>query len=181
MNKKSNTQTDAGGKKSMMRAIIAVMLVIIGTYALFFLETQAAYLWIKSIHVIAIIAWMAGMLYLPRLFVYHSAENLSAETSETFKLMERRLLRFIINPAMVISWIMGLWLAWKIFNFQGGWLHAKILMVVLLSGVHGFLSKNVRLFAQDKNVKSAKFWRIINEVPTVLMIIIVILVVVKPF
>lgn len=165
----------------MIRAIIAIIIVIISVYALFFLDTQAAYLWIKSIHVIAIIAWMAGMLYLPRLFVYHSAENLSSQTSETFKLMERRLLRFIINPAMVISWIMGLWLAWKIFNFQGGWLHAKILMVVLLSGVHGFLSKNVRLFAQDKNVKSAKFWRIINEIPTVLMIIIVILVIVKPF
>ncbi len=121
------------------------------------------------------------MLYLPRLFVYHCAATPGSETSETFKVMEKRLLRFIINPAMVVTWIAGLWMAWEIFGFKGGWLHAKLLLVVLMSGLHGYLSKATRLFAEDRNTKSAKHWRIINEVPTILMIFIVILVIVKPF
>lgn len=169
------------GKSAAMRAIMAVLIVIVGTYALFYLEPDSAYLWIKAFHIIAVIAWMAGMLYLPRLFVYHSEAVIGSDASETFKVMERRLLRYIINPAMIVTWILGLWLAWKIFNFKGGWLHGKILLVLLLSGVHGYLSKNVRLFAQDKNTKSTKHWRIVNEIPTILMILIVILVVVKPF
>lgn len=170
-----------GGKQAAIRAIFALIIVVAGVYALFFVENDTAYLWIKAFHIIAVIAWMAGMLYLPRLFVYHSMEKAGSAASETFKVMERRLLRFIINPAMIVTWILGLWLAWKIFAFHGGWLHGKILLVVLLSGLHGYLSKNVRLFAQDKNTKSAKHWRIVNEIPTVLMILIVILVVVKPF
>lgn len=169
------------GKKSALRAVIALLIVIAAVYALFFVADEGAYLWIKALHVIAVIAWMAGMLYLPRLFVYHSMEKTGSAASNTFKTMERRLLRFIINPAMIVTWITGLWIAWKIFGFHGGWLHGKILLVVLMSGVHGYLSKNVRMFAQDKNVKSAKHWRIVNEIPTVLMILIVILVVVKPF
>ncbi|WP_373288617.1 protoporphyrinogen oxidase HemJ [Brucella endophytica] len=148
---------------------------------MFHVNPGTAYPWIKAIHVIAVISWMAGMLYLPRLFVYHSAAEPGSVQSETFKIMEQRLLRFIINPAMIITWIMGLWMAWKIFDFTGGWLHAKLLAVVILSGVHGYFSKAVRLFAADKNTKSANFWRLMNEVPTVLMIIIVILVIVKPF
>lgn len=168
-------------KNAALRAIIALIVVIVGVYALFFVESDAAYLWIKAFHIIAVIAWMAGMLYLPRLFVYHSMETAGSAASETFKIMERRLLRFIINPAMIITWILGLWLAWKIFAFHGGWLHGKIFLVVLLSGMHGYLSKSVRMFAQDKNTKSTKHWRIVNEIPTVLMILIVILVVVKPF
>ncbi len=164
-----------------VRAVIAVAITAIAAYALFFAATDAAYLWIKAFHIIAVIAWMAGMLYLPRLFVYHSQEKTGSEASETFKIMERRLLRYIINPAMIVTWVLGLWLAWKIFEFRGGWLHGKILLVVLLSGLHGYLSKSVRMFAQDKNTKSTKHWRIVNEIPTVLMILIVILVVVKPF
>jgi putative membrane protein len=101
--------------------------------------------------------------------------------SETFKVMERRLLRGIINPAMVIAWAFGLWLAWRGFGFAGGWLHAKLAAVLVLSGVHGYLSMAVRRFADDQNDKAARHWRIVNEVPTVLMIAIVILVVVKPF
>ncbi|MCL7998582.1 protoporphyrinogen oxidase HemJ [Brucella sp. 21LCYQ03] len=169
------------GKAALMRTIVALVVVVLGLWGLFHVNPADAYLWVKSIHVIAVIAWMAGMLYLPRLFVYHCSAKPGSETSETFKIMERRLLRFIINPAMIVTWIAGLWLAWEIFEFKGGWLHAKILLVVLMSGVHGYLSKATRLFAQDKNTKSAKHWRIVNEIPTVLMILIVILVIVKPF
>ncbi|WEK06841.1 MAG: protoporphyrinogen oxidase HemJ [Candidatus Devosia phytovorans] len=138
--------------------------------------------WVKALHVISVIAWMAGMLYLPRLFVYHAVAEVGSDKSETFKVMERRLLRGIINPAMIATWVFGLWMifgGWV--SMSDGWLHAKLFLVLLLSGVHGVLAKYVRLFAQDKNTKPQKFFRILNEVPTVLMIGIVILVVVKPF
>jgi protoporphyrinogen IX oxidase len=143
--------------------------------------TITAYPWIKALHVIAVIAWMAGMLYLPRLFVYHCEAEIGSKQSETFKVMERRLLRAIINPAMVLTWLAGLYLAWSGHWFSSGWLHAKLALVILLSGVHGFFSRCVKDFAADRNPRSQKFYRIINEVPTVLMIGIVILVVVKPF
>jgi putative membrane protein len=139
------------------------------------------YEWIKAFHVMAVIAWMAGMLYLPRLMVYHAEAQVGSIQSETFKLMERRLLKGIINPAMILTWILGLYLAWSAFGFKGGWLHGKILLVFLLSGIHGFMVGRVRAFAEDRNDKSARFYRIINEVPAVLMALIVILVIVKPF
>jgi len=139
------------------------------------------YLWLKAFHVIAVIAWMAGMLYLPRLFVYHCEAEAGSRQSETFKVMERRLLRAIINPAMVATWVLGLWLAWEGGFFKSGWLHGKLLLVLILSGMHGLFSRYVREFAEDRNVHSQKFYRIVNEVPAVLMIGIVILVVVKPF
>jgi putative membrane protein len=139
------------------------------------------YLWLKAFHVIAVIAWMAGMLYLPRLFVYHSEVPKGSIQSDTFKIMERRLLKAIINPAMIVTWGLGLYLVWDGGWYTSGWLHAKLLLVLILSGVHGFLSKTVRVFAADQNVRPAKFYRMINEVPTVLMIGIVILVIVKPF
>ena len=139
------------------------------------------YLWLKAAHVVAIIAWMAGMLYLPRLFVYHSQVPSDSPQSATFKLMERRLLKAIINPAMTVAWILGLWLAWDAGLFRQGWLHAKLVLVIAMSGLHGHFSAAVRAFAEDRNIRSARYWRIMNEVPTVLMIGIVILVVVKPF
>ena len=139
------------------------------------------YVWLKAFHVIAIIAWMAGMLYLPRLFVYHCEAEPGSKQSETFKVMERRLLRAIITPAMVVSWVLGLWLAWTGFRFEGGWLHAKIAAVVLLSATHSYFARAVRLFGEDRNQRSVRHWRMMNEVPTLLMIAIVILVVVKPF
>jgi protoporphyrinogen IX oxidase len=139
------------------------------------------YLWLKAAHVIAIIAWMAGMLYLPRLFVYHTEVAPGSAQSETFKVMERRLLKAIINPAMTVVWILGLWLAWDAGLFRQGWLHAKLVLVIAMSGLHGHFSAAVRAFAEDRNIRSARYWRIMNEVPTVLMIGIVILVVVKPF
>jgi putative membrane protein len=144
-------------------------------------EIRRMYEWIKALHVIAVISWMAGMLYLPRLFVYHCEAEVGSKQSETFKVMERRLLKAIINPAMIVTWLAGLYLAWSGHWFSSGWLSAKLALVILLSGVHGFFSRCVRDFDGDRNPRSHKFYRIINEVPTVLMIIIVILVVVKPF
>lgn len=168
-------------RNAALRALVAIAVLVALTAALFFFASEEAYNWIKAIHVIAVISWMAGMLYLPRLFVYHADAEKGSAQSETFKVMERRLLRAIINPAMIVSWVMGLWLAWKGFGFHGGWLHAKIAAVVLMSGVHGYLSASVRKFSEDRNEKPAKHWRIVNEVPTLLMIVIVVLVIVKPF
>ncbi len=139
------------------------------------------YEWIKALHVIAVISWMAGMLYLPRLFVYHCAAEVGSRQSETFKVMERRLLKAIINPAMIVTWVLGLYLAWSGHWFTSGWFHVKLFLVLVLSGVHGLFSRWVREFGQDRNTRSQKFYRIINEVPTVLMIGIVIMVIVKPF
>jgi len=139
------------------------------------------YEWIKALHIIAVISWMAGMLYLPRLFVYHCEAEPGSKQSETFKVMERRLLKAIINPAMVVTWLAGLTLMWLGQWYHSHWFHAKFLLVLILSGVHGLFSRIVKDFAADRNRRPQKFFRIINEVPTLLMILIVILVVVKPF
>jgi len=139
------------------------------------------YEWIKALHVIAVISWMAGMLYLPRLFVYHSDAEIGSKQSETFKVMEHRLLKAIINPAMIVTWLAGLYLVWSGRWYSAPWFHAKLLLVLILSAVHGFFSRWVRAFAADRNPHSQKFYRIINEVPTLLMIGIVVLVIVKPF
>lgn len=138
-------------------------------------------LWIKALHVVAVISWMAGLLYLPRLFVYHAVEPAGSEASERFKVMEYRLYRFIMRPAMVVAWVAGLWLAWSSFGFKGGWLHAKLLLVVLLTVHHELQGKWLREFAADKRVRSQRFFRFQNEVPTLLMIGIVVFVIVKPF
>jgi protoporphyrinogen IX oxidase len=143
--------------------------------------TVSLYPWLKALHIIAIIAWMAGMLYLPRLFVYHCEALPGSVQSETFKVMERRLLRAIINPAMVASWVLGLWLAWSGNFLSAPWLHGKLVLVLVMSGVHGMLARWTKDFAADRNRHPQKFFRIMNEVPTLLMIGIVILVVVKPF
>jgi protoporphyrinogen IX oxidase len=144
------------------------------------------YGWIKAFHIIAVIAWMAGMLYLPRLFVYHCAAEKGSVQSETFKVMERRLLRAIANPAMIATWVLGLALAWlgpdsRYGWFASGWLEAKLALVVGLSAVHGLFARWVNAFGADQNQHSQRFYRIINEVPTIIMIAIVILVVLKPF
>jgi putative membrane protein len=139
------------------------------------------YQWLLAFHIIAVIASMAGMLYLPRLFVYHCEADPGSRQSETFKVMERRLLRVIINPAMAVTWVLGLWLAYRGGWFAAPWLHVKLVLVLGMMGVHGILSKYVREFAADKRRKGPKFFRILNEVPTVLLILIVILAVVKPF
>ncbi|UTD27022.1 protoporphyrinogen oxidase HemJ [Bradyrhizobium sp. WD16] len=139
------------------------------------------YEWLKALHVIAVIAWMAGMLYLPRLFVYHCEAPVGSKQSETFKVMEQRLLKVIINPAMIVTWVVGLYLAWAGRWYGAGWFHVKFVLVVLMSAVHGYYASRVRDFALDRNTRSQKLYRVINEIPTFLMIGIVIMVIVKPF
>jgi len=138
-------------------------------------------LWLKSLHVIAVIAWFAGLFYLPRLFVYHAGAAPGSELSETLKVMERRLLRLIMNPAMIVVWVTGPWLAWWQGVYTDGWFLAKFTLVVLLTGFHHALALWRKAFAQDRNPRSERFYRVANEVPTVLLIGIVILVIVKPF
>jgi protoporphyrinogen IX oxidase len=169
------------GENAKKRAMIALVIFASSAGLLFWVGPQSLYVWIKALHVIAAMSWMAGMLYLPRLFVYHADVPVQSERSELLKTMEQRLLRVIINPAMMITWVLGVWLAWYGFQFLGTWLHVKFFAVILLSGCHGYLSKSVRLFASDKNEKSSRHWRMVNEVPTVLMIVIVVMVIVKPF
>lgn len=141
------------------------------------------YQWIKAFHIISVIAWMAGMFYLPRLYVYHADAEVGSQQSETFKIMERRLLRAIINPAMISSFVFGIFLLMTpgIVDWSSAWIWVKLGMLFLMTGFHGSLSRWRRDFEADKNQKSAKFYRYANEIPTVLMIIIVIMVVVKPF
>lgn len=171
----------ASGRKAAMRATIALAIFVGATGLLFLADPGGFYLWAKAIHVIAIISWMAGMVYLPRLFIYHCEAEPGSVQSETFKVMEGRLLRVIVNPAMTISWAFGLWLAWDAGFLMSGWFHLKLAAVLALSAVHGYFARAVRLFAEDRNTKSQRFWRLMNEAPTVLMIAIVVLVVVKPF
>lgn len=139
------------------------------------------YEWVLALHIISVISWMAGLLYLPRLFVYHVEAKSGSELSETFKIMERRLLRAIMTPAMIASWIFGLWLAYVTEAFSEGWFHGKILLVILMSVAHMAMARWRKDFEQDNNARSAKYFRIANEVPTLLLIGIVVLVVVKPF
>jgi len=146
--------------------------------------TWSMYLWLKALHIIAVISWMAGMLYLPRLFVYHCDAEPGSKQSETFKVMECRLLKAIINPAMIATWLLGLWLIWQMGKdafLQAGWLQAKLALVIAMSGLHGFLARWVKDFAADRNRHTGKFYRIVNEITTVLMIFIVLLATVKPF
>jgi putative membrane protein len=139
------------------------------------------YLWLKALHVIAVIAWMAGMLYLPRLFVYHCEVTAGSAESERFKLMERRLMRMIINPSMIAVWVLGLTLAIVTHAYTQSWLQLKFVLVLALSGIHGLLAGYLKAFARDENRRTQRFYRIINEVPAALMVVIVILAVVKPF
>ncbi len=170
----------AASKRWLRAAVaIAITVALVGVLAVW--RPSGLYPWLKALHVIAIIAWMAGMLYLPRLFVYHCEAEAGSKQSETFKLMERRLLTVIINPAMIVSWALGLWLAWSGGWYAAGWLQAKVVLALILSGLHGFFVRCVSDFANDANQRSPKFYRIVNEVLTILMIGIVILAVVKPF
>ena len=142
---------------------------------------MSLYLTLKAIHIIAVVSWMVGLLYLPRLFVYH-VENNYDQTSKVFKVMEKRLLKIIMNPAMIITWITGLSIWWilgleTIFSL---WLSLKFILVLALSGYHGFLSKCLKDFELDRNVRSSKFFRFINEIPTIILIIVVFLVIFKP-
>jgi putative membrane protein len=140
-----------------------------------------AYLWMKAIHIMAVIAWMAGIFYLPRLFVYHATAKTGSETSETFKVMERRLYSAIMTPAMIATWLAGLALATSGHFWADGWLSAKLVLVIAMTVFHVWLGRRVRDFSADRNQLPARLYRLANELPTLLVIGIVILVVVKPF
>ncbi|HET8729298.1 MAG TPA: protoporphyrinogen oxidase HemJ [Alphaproteobacteria bacterium] len=140
------------------------------------------YLWIKAAHVVSLIAWMAGMFYLPRLFVYHTQVASGSEAAAKFEVMEAKLLRVIMRPAMAATWILGITLlvlepGW----LSQGWLHVKLLAVLLMSGLHGVLARWQKSFAAGENTRTEKFYRLINEVPTLLLVVIVVMVIVKPF
>lgn len=138
--------------------------------------------WVKALHVISVIAWIAGMMYLPRLFVYHTSAEKGSIQSETFKIMERRLFRGIINPAMILTWIFGLWMVFAgLVDWSQGWPWVKAAAVISLSGIHGYYSRQVKNFAADRNTRPHGFWRVVNEAPFVLVIVIVVMVIVKPF
>ncbi len=142
------------------------------------------YAWLKAFHIVSVIAWMAGLLYLPRLFVYHAEAAAGSQQSETFKVMERRLLRGIMNPAMVAAYVFGILLLLTpemIDNWRSGWFQAKVVLIAALTLYHHALARWRKAFAADANGRPAKFYRLMNEVPTAILIAIVILVVVKPF
>lgn len=172
---------DKPGMRAARKAASALVFFAIVGAGIMLAGPVEAYPWIKALHVIAIISWMAGMLYLPRLFIYHSDCDPSSQQAKTFAVMETRLMKVIMTPAMIVSWILGLYLAWQVFAFQGGWLHAKIAAVVALSGVHGYFAKAVKSFGRGEYVGTPRYWRMMNEAPTLLMILIVVLAVVKPF
>ena len=163
------------------RAGIAVAVTVLLFGVLVVWNPAGLYNWMKALHVIAVIAWMAGMLYLPRLFVNHVGLAVGSAESELLKGMERRLLRIIVNPAMIVTWVVGLWLVWQGEWWRAPWFHGKFALVLLLSGLHGHFSAAVRAFGEDRNTRTARYWRIMNEMPALCMIGIVILVIVKPF
>jgi protoporphyrinogen IX oxidase len=138
-------------------------------------------LWVKALHIVSVIAWMAGMLYLPRLFVYHAEAVKGSETSETFKVMERRLLKAIVNPSMILVFLTGFALVYLTGDWRDGWWQAKFILVLGLAGLHGYFGRCVRSFAEGRNERPARFYRFLNEATTILMIFIVVLAVVKPF
>ena len=142
---------------------------------------MAGYDWVKALHIVAVISWMAGLFYLPRLFVYHTRAEAGSPMSETFKVMEAKLLRIIMNPAMIVTWLAGLWLAYAGGWTQQPWFVAKFLLVIVMSGFHMWLAGRRRAFAENRNRISERGYRLANEIPTLLMILVVILVVVKPF
>ena len=139
------------------------------------------YSWFLFLHIVTVISWMAGMFYMPRLFVYHSRLAVGSEASEMFKEMERKLIRIIINPAMILAWIFGLCMAFGQDYWGDIWFQIKFICVMIMSGFHGFLSRWRRQFARDENTHSEKFYRVVNEIPTIFMIFIVFLVIMKPF
>lgn len=170
----------ASGRAGLKASIAIFVFVAIGLFIWAF-EIGNIYAWLKVFHLIAVISWMAGLVYLPRLFVYHAEAEIGSVQSDTFKLMERRLLKIIMTPAMIIAWIFGLGLAFQVNAFAEMWFLLKFALVFAMSGYHGFLSRSVKMFEVDANGISSSKWRLYNEIPTVLMVFIVVLVVVKPF
>nr|WP_314094734.1 protoporphyrinogen oxidase HemJ [uncultured Shinella sp.] len=178
----SEKQTgENAGRRARLRAAVALAVFVLLALLLILYPPENLYLWIKALHILAVISWMAGLLYLPRLFVYHTDAPKGSAQSETFKIMEGRLYSTIMQPAMGLAWLLGLYLAYTVYGFQGGWLHAKLAFVVLLTGVHHYFGRAVKAFAEDRNEKTGRQWRIWNEAPALLMVLIVLMAVVKPF
>lgn len=169
------------GRKAGTKAYASIAAVVLLALAAWWFEPEWLYGWLKVLHIVAVISWMVGLFYLPRLFVYHADAASDGEPSATFVVMEQRLVKVIMNPAMMVSWGAGLWLAWTGFGFSGAWLWVKIAVVIGLTVFHVFLSRSARKFAAGENTMTARQWRMANEIPTVLMILAVIMVIIKPF
>lgn len=169
------------GRKAARRAAFWIVTVVVLAILGFVYQPPWLYDWLKVLHLVALISWMVGLFYLPRIFVYHSDSEPDSETDKTFIVMESRLLKVIMTPAMVVTWGAGLMLAWLGFAFIGLWLWLKILLVLGLTGFHHYLAKSARRFAAGERPGTARQWRMRNEIPTLLMIGIIILVIIKPF
>ena len=174
------TSASEGGKARVKAYGSIALLVLLAAMAWWF-DPSWLYGWLKVLHVVAVISWMVGLFYLPRLFVYHADAEAGGEPAATFVVMEQRLVKVIMTPAMIVSWVVGLWLAWSGFGFLGLWLWIKIAGVVGLTVFHIFLSRSARKFAAGQNTMTARQWRMANEIPTVLMIVVIIMVIIKPF
>lgn len=177
----SRATSASEGRRARGKAFASIAAVVAIAVAAIVFNPPWLYDWIKVLHVVAVISWMVGLFYLPRLFVYHADHAPESETARTFVVMESRLLKVIMAPAMMVSWGAGLFLAWQGFGFLGIWLWAKIALVVGLTGFHVYLSRAARRFAAGENTNDARRWRMLNEIPTLLMIGAVIMVIVKPF
>ncbi|AKI02906.1 TIGR00701 family protein [Hoeflea sp. IMCC20628] len=169
------------GSKASAKAYLSISIVVALAGAAWWFDPDWLYGWIKVLHVVAVISWMVGLFYLPRLFVYHADAATGSEPAVTFEVMEQRLVKVIMTPAMMVSWVTGLWLAWSGFGFLGIWLWVKLAAVVGLTVFHVLLSRSARRFAKGENAWTARQWRMANEIPTVLMIVVVIMVIIKPF
>ena len=179
---KPDVATSAGeGSKARVKAYVSIAVVVLLALLAWWFDPAWLYGWLKVLHVVAVISWMVGLFYLPRLFVYHADAETGVEPATTFVVMEQRLVKVIMNPAMMASWVVGLWLAWSGFGFMGVWLWIKIAGVVGLTVFHVFLSRSAKKFAAGENTMTARQWRMVNEIPTVLMILVVIMVIIKPF
>lgn len=169
------------GRKARLKASLSIAVVVMLALLAWWFDPDWLYGWLKVLHVVAVISWMVGLFYLPRLFVYHADAPDGGEPAATFVVMEQRLVKVIMAPAMMVSWVVGLWLAWSGFGFVGVWLWVKIAGVIGLTVFHVFLSRAARRFAAGQNTMTARQWRMANEVPTVLMILVIIMVIIKPF
>lgn len=169
------------GSRARLKAYLTIAVVVVMTGLAWWFQPTWLYEWLKVLHLVAVISWMVGMFYLPRLFVYHADAAPGGEPAATFVIMEKRLIKVIMNPAMMVSWVVGLWLAWNGFGFSGVWLWIKIAAVMGLTAFHVFLSRSARRFSRGENTMTARQWRMANEIPTVLMILAIIMVIIKPF
>ncbi|WP_420407728.1 protoporphyrinogen oxidase HemJ [Hoeflea sp.] len=169
------------GSRARLKAYLTIAIVVVLAGLAWWLQPSWLYGWLKVLHVVAVISWMVGLFYLPRLFVYHADAESGGEPARTFIIMEQRLIKVIMNPAMMVSWVVGLWLAWDGFGFAGVWLWVKIAAVAGLTVFHVFLSRAARRFSLGENRMTARQWRMANEIPTVLMILAIIMVIIKPF